>query len=618
MPKGRKTRKQKERSSKRRQRMARAEPRDQAADSKKAVPSRKGFFVKTAAGNAVYPSNTLVYSRLGEGGYIAKQVGDLKEGESLAWRMDSIDASLEDVEPHLPKSPRYALARSNLFQEINGTEQKVFRVRLLESARDMGLISDEALEDILTGRDGHSSEIAVAARKFHEEYASFYDHFEEVPRRASGTVLGWLRGEAVSPSEHGVFLGLGMASGSKLFGDWYRRAENDAKNDSYDVSSFYGSYKIWSIMRQQIMSYLNRKGSKNPGQKGSEGGSKEGPVVGIRPEIDLIVSEFIDQIDEEMLSAKILEIRPLEAGAGKGKKSQKPEHSLSRGAYTGLPKEGMNMRSPVDALTDFDIVKEAYRGIITEWVSEAAGSSDPEDSGVRDFARFVNEDEFLGNYGERAYGFLSDLVLTGSSYGDHIKSSLHRFPRSEEDDILEMFVGLMLKESASGRIDARLGLGDSLTYRLVSAAREIYNAVPEVFKSYNTNLNSEKGAVIYDKILPEGREKSLNRSRLYDIRRDRRVFERKIEGEHDTGLESLVKRPRMLTSLVHEISPSGVLVSQVSTDEDFRASVYENPFPEGSYIKRDRAAEAMSSYGLEDAFRFIDRKNFALEDPVSA
>ena len=93
----------KNRASKRRQKLITQSGAPEPKPLKKPKPSKEQVLVKTVAGNAIYPADMLVYSRLGEGNYIAKPVGHLEEGENLAWRMDSIDAVLEDVEPHLFK-----------------------------------------------------------------------------------------------------------------------------------------------------------------------------------------------------------------------------------------------------------------------------------------------------------------------------------------------------------------------------------------------------------------------------------------------------------------------------------------------------------------------------------
>ena len=265
------------------------------------------------------------------------------------------------------------------------------------------------------GQGSPSSELADAAHEIHKEYSSLSDimrrrnvlhevnaHGSRLPSRAESTILGWLKGSAVSPSEYEVFLGLGVATKNEIFFKWYE----DAKNDPYDVNSFYGSYKTWLIVRQQIMKYLN--GSKGSGQNGhSKDLSKEEPVVGIKPEIDVVVSEFIDRVDEDVLSAKILEIKPLSSNSQQRKTaSRKPEFGLSRGAYTGSPREGMNMKNAMDASTDFEIIKEAYKGIVTEWTLRVVESQDPEDADVKEFVRLADQDFFLRRYGDRAYGFL--------------------------------------------------------------------------------------------------------------------------------------------------------------------------------------------------------------------
>ena len=590
--------------------------------------------VVTSVGTIILPVDTRVYADLNKGNFLETVVGELQEGTKILWRTDRVDAEFEKVEPHFSKSPRYALAESQLFVDVGGKTVPKFQYELLSASAEKGLIDKRTLDDRLRENSIPASEIKGATEYIHAEYSALYD---EVPERAKDTIHGWLNGTTVAPRDLDVLLGLGIVLDHEPFLDAYDRG----KENPTDINAFWGANKFYTVLRQQMMKYFSGhnpkilmwdKAGEGTGEM-PEGASDEKygrkPGFNLTPEIGMVLREFIDYVDEEVLSAKVLEIRPIEDAKGDAASRKKPRPNLKDGAYTGEVRENMNLKSVRDVMRDREIIKGAYMGILREWLSGVQNGKYEEDSSaINDFFKRLE---------------VSPQCMAGSMIAlDPKNVNLIWLPTSAsfERDLTyseKKFSEFRDQEIRSGSIDEKLGIDRLTTYDLTDTFTALSSAVPGVFHEvafyeFQYKITTNKLADQFSGRKRSETKELKNQARqlgkkLHSAQGRIRNFFGNNAGDLNKNVDHMLK-PQIDTTLFSQLDYlQGNSSSYGSTVADYISFINKNFNTDSSsfntfkkdIISRETARYSLQSYGLEQAFRFIDERNFVLDkEPLSS
>lgn len=106
------------------------------------------YVVSTTMGDTVLEPNASTYVKITNREYLEKTVPDLKPGDMVLFEKPFTTTEVEDVDPFLTKSPRYAKAKE-LLHEVNsrGEYVPVLRCMLIRGLAKRGVISYKDLEN---------------------------------------------------------------------------------------------------------------------------------------------------------------------------------------------------------------------------------------------------------------------------------------------------------------------------------------------------------------------------------------------------------------------------------------------------------------------------------------
>ena len=108
------------------------------------------YLVSTTMGDSILDPDNQVYVEVSPSKYLRKSVADINIGDKVIFQKPYAKTKLEDVEPYLPRSPRYAFAKEKI-HDTNSRGEYIprFRALLLQGLCNHGVIDDGRLS-ILT------------------------------------------------------------------------------------------------------------------------------------------------------------------------------------------------------------------------------------------------------------------------------------------------------------------------------------------------------------------------------------------------------------------------------------------------------------------------------------
>ena len=570
----------------------------------------------TSVGRRLYSPDTSIYVGLGGRAFVKKRVGDLKEGERILWNEESVDADLENLEPYLSKSQRYADAEKMLFVDVEGGKMPRLQYELLKASTRMGLIEEATLEELLQQGSIPASAIADSVKYINEKYSELHST-DGLPKRTESAIRSWLNGTTISPIEHDIFLGLAYVLEHEPFMDWYTAAERDP----IDINSFFGASRFHATVRQQIPKYFSKHYIKTLLQEkaGEETGEipegdpnkeyRKKPGFNLAPELSLVLSEFMDRVDEELLSVTVSEVKPLGELKEGNSRGKRPNPGLKDGAYTGEAKENMNVKDFVGVFTDYSVFRETYRCLVQEWLSGIQeGRYETDDPLIKDFLQQQTQQNLSNKIFPFTHPNTIDLSY-GYRRGDDVGNL-----RQELDEAI-------YQKILSGSIDEAFGMDKFTTYRLVESTRAIRSSFPDVFSEYYQAAleYSEATYLLEHRSALTRYEKQGISSREWRAKTKRNNLAEKMYADYAIIVEDLA-RAEMLKPVIDDLlTDKGIYNTDriESTVDSFRSILDERDLNTFSGLTRKTCIDSLQSYGLEQAFPFIDQRNFVLDnEPV--
>jgi len=292
------TRKSRQKGKKRRQKR-----------NKNAKSLQNLVLVQSTLGNSIVPSDFMASLHIAEGAPRAeKRAADLQKGEMAWWHKQGIDLkesgiTVDTIDSILIEgSPRYLSAKQALHAERDKTLITKFRHDLIRGVAQHAGVSKENLEQKLF-REGDQDFTQDEYARMNNYVGDFLEQHMDRPRYGRSTVRGWLKGEVLAPDDWEVFEVL---------------AEQVPEFASYSNPKSEGGlkdhYKIYKVLRSGTLAYLSNQGAGK--RKNKERKLMAGESIALAQELDLVLSEFAEEIDDVYLAALILNVRPLRPGEG--------------------------------------------------------------------------------------------------------------------------------------------------------------------------------------------------------------------------------------------------------------------------------------------------------------
>ncbi len=404
------------------------------------------YYIRTTAGNVIYDGSDQITVQVAPQSFLRKRVADLNTGELVLYDVRQVRTTLEDVEPHLHRSPLYSRALDYVHVE-NSTGERVprLRVALMHSLAERGIVDSENLEQKILNENMEmfsGAEYQQGAEYLHNVLANSNapERFQvDIPQQA--TIKNWLDGTTKAPGEHTIFRIL-----QRELGDEFRYFISD---NPEDPDSFYRNYRIWAVMRQQVMKTLNAWRGLTVGTPPDQ--VERQSHIDITREKALILSHFLKDVTPELKAVMVTDIERL--SPRRAYDVRRTDRLVGEGVIRGEIRDITNrLRNYNGFLQDMAILKNYF----------AQAVSDYRDSNVNEIEGMFFEKDQSGALimgGARAFRYMiaeEALPLFLELFGERLDPEM-RFIQSDPFS-LRFFTGL----SADSLRRYRNGLSDLL------------------------------------------------------------------------------------------------------------------------------------------------------------
>jgi len=430
--------------------------------------------ISTTMGNSLIPAGSDVYVQLLQNRFVKKKAEDVNVGDLILFRKQYVTTSLEDIDHVLDRSPRYRNAKTVL-HEINSKGECIpkFRTLLIRGLAQRGTIKDENLEArIRNEMDDFSSPQynAMVEEVFSTVNPDYKEDDASTRVRTRAAVYQWLKGGVV---------GIQM-------GDWdiYRRLEQihhgftefDASDQS-KTGLFY-NYRLYVLTRKVIKKYL----SACKGEGRGPGDEQESPHehIDLTDEIQLVVSHFMQDIDEQYAAARVLNTHTVVPDE-ESHQQKKPDPFLSKGIVTreADPRriEEVDMVTLADEYRPFHYILQM---ILENYLAKNL-YTDPEAS--KDFST-ISANIALAVYS--IFDQKGNLIASQNHPVDVcINETLYN--ENERERVLRVMDKILpwLEHAVTiGEVDKFYGWGDGNFLKLLETTHKLRNALPLEYVRY--------------------------------------------------------------------------------------------------------------------------------------
>ena len=259
-------------------------------------------FISTTGGNCITNSSSHVYVYIRGGEYVQKEARDVNIGDMVLFKKDSIETTLEEVDPFLTRNPVYANAKQAL-HEVNKKGEYIPKLRTLLIRGLQADAENSSLEDriLLEKEDFSRSEYSEMIKTV---ISSAEKHGLE-PLSYSGHRL-WIAGQVVGPNNWDFFKALSDINPE--FKNW----QADEKNPDSKIRQ----YKIYTVVRRGIMRYLAKckgqgKGKQNKDEEDSTDDEDSPYGVKLTSYIKPVLEHFVKDISRDYNVVRVTNVNKL-------------------------------------------------------------------------------------------------------------------------------------------------------------------------------------------------------------------------------------------------------------------------------------------------------------------
>lgn len=564
------------------------------------------FYIKTTAGNVVYDGSDQVTVQVAPQSFLRKRVTDLNTGELVLYDVRQVRTALEDVEPHLHRSPLYSRALDYVHVEnSNGERIPRLRVALIHALAQRGIIDSENLERKILNEDMHmfsGAEYQQGAEYLYNVLTNSHAperHQAHIPEQL--TIEDWLRGLTKAPRDHTVFRIL-----QRELGDEFRYFISD---NPENPDSFYRNYRIWAVMRQQIMKTLNAWRGLTVGTPPDQ--EERQSHIDISREKALILSHFLKDVTPELKAVMVTDIERL--SPRRTYDVRRTDRLLGGGVINREIREIIHNINPcIVIMTDASILDWYFKGCIKY------SPIFPQLAPLQKNSLWNKTLPYLfRTFGEPLDVQLDFLEKRARNYKMSDKKNYPGLVR-EVDDLMQDIKNSIL----NGRLDNILNLSYGTTARLMENYFRVRRAVPaRIFDlaAKCMKLKNNPGDKRYRNALA-AEITSLKR----EISRDYDLILSEDGGIKNAGmfitsrLEDCFNQSERLREMVDmhpesRFEPSFIILIDLIKKGRFAWEEFTKIEKCGYFLTRDFVRKILSKFDLEELIK-LRREDFILED----
>ena len=488
------------------------------------------LLINTSLGRSVLGLEDKVLSSI-DGEFLEKPAVDLNVGESVLYEKRYIAMVLEEVEPYLLMSDRYANAK-NMMHETNnrGGYVPILRTKLIRGFANRGEIQEENLEEkiLLQGEDLSRESYRVMIESIGELLGTRNMGVSD------SAINKWLKGETLSPREWAIYGILAQINPEFI----------DFQQLNRGREGHFFNYKLYTTIRQGIMRYLANP-IHSPPQLEHE--PEDTLDLSLAQEIQLVFDNLVGDIDTEYAVAQVLEIEGLYKKHSLVRRSRE-EPRLRKGIVTGRVPQFESRKKDISEIvmgkkilegTFYKIINNQFGERIKEYLENIDLSkvgtdfddvdldkNDPIYGYLKNIFDVVVKREILEEQRrsvdfakKMGYELLASRIIDGhvSVRGEPKFKNLFTFMlsgpvRVDLTDLCNEFSD----EMYTGRIDEKLDAPFGTTLRVLNLLKRYYRSVP---RSILEHIECTEKEITYltQKKASEIQGTFLNQSVLFDL-----------------------------------------------------------------------------------------------------
>jgi len=544
--------------------------------------SEEIYLVETTLGNTLLPRGTWYLSHVAQRVFVKKLIEDITPGEMVIYEKEFINKTLGEIEPYLEQSVRYRSALDKIFLKNNQGERiPVFRRDLIQAVASNSIITQDTLNEKImreNGNDFSHDEYAAMSRYLFERLNDICDK-ENLPNRSEGAIRGWLDGSTLAPSDWNLFYALELALGGKgTFDDYFAPLE---KNDSYERN-----YRLYTVTRREIMSYLSKfqGNSKKVTQK--KGGKNDEEKIYLAPEINIVVGQFMRDIDDQNSIARVTGKKIIESRNGNQYAEDKIERKLRKGVVTQEKGSQYKTTNMLEIDRERHVFGEIFVSVIRDYIKNYM-KEPPKNFIISAIRRLMLHMDGIDYNRVSTKQYITDLKnLSNNTY-----SKLMNIAEKIHNDM------------TSGDMDSYFDLNHGTIYRAYEHIMNSLRVIPDsLFDAHRINYELIRGG------------KKLARSDRREKERELKKLEKTllrtygIGGFEDKALlsEGLTASADLINQK-NEIEFTGdpellkkIILERVGNIKDL-------------LIGKEEVVRILAKYDLKDLMRFIHPNNFIFD-----
>jgi len=516
--------------------------------------------VSTTGGNCILDSENKVYVSLGQKS-VRKKARDINIGDMLLFKKKYITTTLEEVEPHLTKSPRYSIAKEAL-HEVNTAGQYIPKLRTMAIRGIYSGRVDDSLEDKIMKNNGEftSSEY----NSMNNILTSTIENHSMEPLKSGFKT--WLEGETVAPRDENWRYFRALEDINQGFREW----------DSNDRSqnSIYFKYKLYTTVRRGIMNYLAQCKGRGKGPNVQE--REDSPFnLKLTPEIKATLDFFIKEVNEDYTFVRVTEIDHLHKRSSINGPGNGNDEKLFKGIITEKPDN-----LDIEEIDIFSLVNHYHK--LTEFFGLVIGASRSSMSPNSEMDDIMKTPANFGLYHALAHEFL----LKYKENVEDIKAQQQIYLCNLDKNFRNLFdeyKDTMWRQIIDGTMDKIAGVKEGDMLNFIEKIHSLRNAVPRRY--LETSFLHKK--IVQTAIKFEGDKEGNAQNPLHAVTNPYEWKETK---------EKFERNKRILNEEYGLITPEGG--KPVGLGDLTQWMEGEAPLPDTKELR-----EILSTYGLE---RFAD------------
>ncbi len=280
------------------------------------------YLVSTTMGDSVMDPGYETYVQVTREKFLRKVVGDLKPGDMVLFAKPFTRTDLEDVDPYLTRSPRYAKAKE-LLHDVDSKGDYVPKLRgmLIRGMANAGVIKTENLESKILYESGNDFS--------REEYRTMEDYLVKLLEKdgrqqiTAAGVRNWLEGTVIAPRNWSLLETLSRNLNPEFSSFHYA---------SEDPAGMYFNYRLYVVLRQGVMRFLNQA----KGIKATEGWEEGDYKISLTPEYQIVFDHFLKDFSTNYATARVTKVAKVDRQR-QMEHLKETDRLLGNGIVTKLP-----------------------------------------------------------------------------------------------------------------------------------------------------------------------------------------------------------------------------------------------------------------------------------------